>query len=205
MLSATTLSIAQSASGTETVTVTDTGGFTGSVTLAATGLPSGVTAAFPANPTTGSIVLTPRASSSSTTGSATVTITGTSGSTTASTTIALTVNSSGTGAKCTIDYVISPENSSAFGAAITIDNTGSTTLTSWTLTWTFVNGHTVASRWNGVETQSEASVSVTNESYNGSIPAGGSYTGVGLNGTWNGTTNAVPTAYSLNGTACSVN
>ena len=56
-----------------------------------------------------------------------------------------------------------------------------------------------------METQSGANVTVTNESYNGSIAAGGSYTGVGFNGTWNGTTNAVPTAFSLNGTACTVN
>ena len=37
------------------------------------------------------------------------------------------------------------------------------------------------------------------------IPAGGSYSGFGFNGTWNGTTNAIPTAFSLNGTACTVN
>jgi len=48
-------------------------------------------------------------------------------------------------------------------------------------------------------------VTVTNESYNGSIAAGASYTGVGFNGTWNGATNAIPTAFSLNGTACTVN
>jgi hypothetical protein len=48
-------------------------------------------------------------------------------------------------------------------------------------------------------------VTVKNESYNGSIAAGGSYTGMGFNGTWNGTTNVVPTAFSLNGTTCTVN
>ena len=37
------------------------------------------------------------------------------------------------------------------------------------------------------------------------IPAGGTYSGFGFNGTWNGITNAIPTAFSLNGTACSVN
>jgi hypothetical protein len=45
-------------------------------------------------------------------------------------------------------------------------------------------------------------VKVTNMSYNGSIPAGGSYTGVGFNGTWNNTTNAIPTSFVVNGTAC---
>jgi subtilase family serine protease len=86
------LSITQGSSGTSTITVNDAGGFTGSVTLAASGLPSGVTAAFGTNPTTGTSVLTLTASSTATTGAATVTITGTSGSLTATTTIALTVN-----------------------------------------------------------------------------------------------------------------
>jgi subtilase family serine protease len=90
------LTITQGGTGTSTITVTDIGGFTGSVTLAASGLPSGVTAAFGTNPTTGTSVLTLTASSTATTGSATVTITGTSGSLTATTTLALTVNSTAT-------------------------------------------------------------------------------------------------------------
>jgi hypothetical protein len=90
------LTITQGSSGTSTITVTDLGGFSGSVTLAASGLPSGVTASFGTNPTTGTSVLTLTASSSATTGSSTVTITGTSGSLSATTTIALTVNSTAT-------------------------------------------------------------------------------------------------------------
>jgi subtilase family serine protease len=90
------LTITQGGSGTSTITVTDVNGFTGSVTLAASGLPSGVTAAFGTNPTTGTSVLTLTASGTATTGSATVTITGTSGSLTATTTLALTVNSTAT-------------------------------------------------------------------------------------------------------------
>jgi hypothetical protein len=90
------LSITQGSSGTSTVTVTDVNGFTGSVTLVASGLPSGVTAAFGTNPTTGSSVLTLTASSTATTGTSTVTITGTSGSLTATTTLALTVSATAT-------------------------------------------------------------------------------------------------------------
>ena len=90
------LTITQGGSGTSTITVNDLNGFAGSVTLAASGLPSGVTAAFGTNPTTGTSVLTLTASSTATTGSATVTITGTSGSLAASTTLALTVNSTAT-------------------------------------------------------------------------------------------------------------
>jgi len=186
--------------------VTDVGGFTGSVTLAATGLPSGVTVAYGTNPTTSTSVLTFTASATATTGTSTVTITGTSGSTTAKTTIALTVSSSG-GSACEVDYTISPQNSSQFGAAITIKNNGSTTLSGWSLTWTFANGQTIASSWNGTVSQSGANVTVSEQSGQSweNIPAGGSYSGFGFNGTWNGTTNAIPTAFSLNGTACTVN
>jgi hypothetical protein len=86
------VSVVQGASATDTVNITGANGFTGSVTLTATGLPSGVAASFGTNPATGSSVLTLTASSTATTGMATVTVTGTSGSLTASTTIALTVN-----------------------------------------------------------------------------------------------------------------
>lgn len=106
---------------------------------------------------------------------------------------------------CNILYTIQPQNSSAFGAAITIENTGTTAMTGWTLTWAFANGQTISSLWNGAETQSGANITVVNESYNGSIAAGASLTGIGFNGTWNGSTNAVPAAFSLSGTACSVN
>ena len=105
-------------------------------------------------------------------------------------------------AACNVVYTISPQNSSAFGAAITIQNTGTTAWTSWSLTWAFANGQTVSSLWNGIETQSGANVTVTNEPYNGSVAAGGTVSGVGFNGTWNGTTNAVPTSFAVNGTTC---
>ena len=201
-----TLSITQGKTATDTITVTDVGGFTGSVTLAASNLPSGVTVAYGTNPTTSTSVLTFTASSTATVGTATVTITGTSGSTTATTTIALTVSPSGGGA-CEVDYTISPQNSSQFGAAINIKNNGSTTLSGWSLTWTFANGQTIASSWNGTVSQSGANVTVSEQSGQSweNIPAGGSYSGFVFNGTWNGTTNAIPTAFSLNGTACTVN
>jgi subtilase family serine protease len=84
------------AGGTITITVNGQGGFTGSVSLAASGLPSGVTASFSPTSTTGTSTLTLTASGSATTGTATVTITGTSGSVVATTTIALTVNAAST-------------------------------------------------------------------------------------------------------------
>jgi hypothetical protein len=85
------LSVTQGSSGNSTITVTPSGGFTGSVTLSASGLPAGVTATFGTNPTTSSSVVTFSASSTATTGTSSVTITGTSGSLTHTTTISLTV------------------------------------------------------------------------------------------------------------------
>jgi endo-1,4-beta-xylanase len=133
-----------------------------------------------------------------------VTITGTSGSTTASTTIALTVSPTGTttGFACHIGYTISSQWAGGFGASVTINNTGTVSISNWTLTWTFANGQTITQLWSGSETQSGSAVTVTNVSYNGTIPAGGSYSGMGFNGSWNNITNAIPTSFAVNGTAC---
>ncbi len=87
------ISVAQSSTGTSTITVTDTGGFTGTVSLAAGGLPSGVTASFAAGSEAGTqtLTLTASASAAVTASPVTVTITGTSGALTANTTVALTI------------------------------------------------------------------------------------------------------------------
>ena len=106
------------------------------------------------------------------------------------------------GSTCHVGYTITNQWPGGFGASITIDNTGTTALSNWTLTWSFANGQTVTQLWNGNVVQNGSKVTVTNMSYNGSIPAGGSYTGVGFNGSWNNTTNAVPTSFAVNGTTC---
>ncbi len=198
-----TLSVVQGGTATDTITVSEFC-ISGSATLTASGFPAGVTAAFAPNPTTSTGVVTFTASATAAAGTYTVTIVGVNGSLSSSTTVVLTVLPKPI-SQCTVLYTIQPQNSSAFGVTITIDNTGTTALTSWVLSWTFANGQTITQLWNGVGTQNGANVTVTNESYNGSIAAGASYTGVGFNGTWNGITNAVPAAISLNGMACVVN
>jgi hypothetical protein len=102
---------------------------------------------------------------------------------------------------------MTPQSTSVFGATIKIINNGSTTLSGWSLTWSFANGQTIANSWNGDVSQGGANVAVSEQAGQTweDIPAGGSYSGFGFNGTWNGTTNAIPTAFSLNGTACTVN
>jgi microcompartment protein CcmL/EutN len=204
--SASSLTVKQGTSGTDTITVADTGGFTGSVAFTVSGLPSGVTSSFSPTSSTSSSVLTLTASATATTGAFTITVTGTSGTTTATTTFTLSVTSGSSGG-CAVTYTITPQNSSNFGASVAIKNNGTSTLSGWSLTWSFANGQTIASSWNGTVSQSGANVTVSEQSGQTweNIPAGGSYSGFGFNGTWNGTTNAKPAAFSLNGTACTVN
>jgi hypothetical protein len=151
-------------------------------------------------------VLTFTASSTATTGTSTITITGTaSGVPTATTTISLTV-AAAAATKCQVNYVITQNSSSSFGAVITILNTGTTNWTSWTMTWTFANNQTITSSYGVNLTTSGESITMTPAgSYDAAIAAGATLSGdIGFQGTWNGTTNAVP-AISINGTACTMN
>jgi hypothetical protein len=89
---ASSLTLTQGSSTTDTITVGAIGGFTGNVTLAASGLPSGVSASFAAGSTAGSIAATFTATSTAAIGTAAITLTGTSGTLTHAITLSLTVN-----------------------------------------------------------------------------------------------------------------
>ena len=87
-------SVVQGARTSYAVTISRGGGFTGSVTLSVTGLPSGVTATFnPANTTGTSSTLSVTTSTTTRTGSYTLTITGVSGSTSRTVAVTLVVTS----------------------------------------------------------------------------------------------------------------
>ena len=109
-----------------------------------------------------------------------VNITGTSSLRASATTHAV----SGGGVACHVEYSIVNSWPGGFQAAIIIQNTGSTAWSSWDLTWTFANRQTINGLWNGAASQNGGNVTVQNYSYNGTIPAGGSYNRVGLTGTW---------------------
>ncbi len=108
------------------------------------------------------------------------------------------------GATCSVHYAITNQWQGGFSASLTITNTGTTPINGWTLQFSFPNGQAITQLWNGSYTQSGSAVTISNASYNGTIPAGGTVTSYpGFNGTWNGT-NSAPTAFTLNGNACSV-
>ena len=95
------LTLAQGASGTDTITLQSANTFSGAVSLSVAGLPSGVSAAFaPASVTlssggSGTSVLTLNAASNAATGTATLSITATAGSLTHTATVALNVTPAG--------------------------------------------------------------------------------------------------------------
>jgi hypothetical protein len=82
---------------------------------------------------------------------------------------------------------------------VTIKNTGATAVNGWTLKFSFAGNQKITSLWRGIYAQNGADVTVTNESYNGTIPAGGTET-FGFNLSYSGT-NMMPTSFVVNGIA----
>ena len=124
------VTVTQGSSGTSTITIAPVNGFSGNVTLSASGLPSGVTAAFNPNPTTSTSTLTLTVSATAAAGTSPVTITGVSG-TTNTTTLNLTVSNLAPAVtlsptSLTFTTVVVGETSTA--KPVTVTNTGSAAL-----------------------------------------------------------------------------
>jgi O-glycosyl hydrolase len=196
--------------GGNTVTVTNPGSQTGTVgtaaslqiqasdsapgqtlTYSATGLPAGLSISS----STGLISGTP-----ATAGSSTVTVTakdgtGASGSATFTWTIG-----TGSGGTCHVTY--QPNNwPGGFTANVTITNNGTSTISGWTLTFTFPGDQKITNAWNATYTQTGESVSLKNVSYNPTITPGGGTQTIGFQGTWTSNSTS-PSSFSVNGTAC---
>jgi uncharacterized protein (DUF1800 family) len=87
-----------------------------------------------------------------------------------------------------------------FQGQVTIMNSGPA-INGWTVTFTFPDAsQTIYELWNGVFTQTGQNVTVTNASYNASIPTGGSVS-FGFNANWSGS-HPAPTGLTLNGVSC---
>jgi hypothetical protein len=199
-------------SGNGTVTVTNPGDQTGTVgtavtavqmhavdsttgqtvTYAATGLPAGLSI----NAATGLISGTPTSA-----GAATVTVTATDGAgASGSATFRWTIGGGSTpGGSCQITYVPN-EWQGGFTANLTVTNTGTSTINGWTVRFSFPGDQKVTSAWNATVTQSGTAVTATNAGYNGTIAPGANAT-FGFQGTW-ASSDASPTAFTLNGTSC---
>ncbi|MFC7481166.1 endo-1,4-beta-xylanase [Luedemannella flava] len=113
------------------------------------------------------------------------------------------VATTGSTGPCRVTYAVAGQWPSGFQGDVKVTNTGTTAINNWTLTWTFANGQTISQLWNGSVTQSGANVSVAGAAWNSSIAVNATVN-VGFLASWNDATNARPTAFSLNGTACTV-
>ncbi|MEU8049973.1 MULTISPECIES: cellulose binding domain-containing protein [Micromonospora] len=100
--------------------------------------------------------------------------------------VAYTMNSWGTG----------------FTASIDITNTGTSAINGWTLAFTLPSGQSITSGWGATYSPSSGQVSARNVDYNATI-APGATINVGFQATTSGST-AEPTAFTLNGVACTV-
>jgi endoglucanase len=91
---------------------------------------------------------------------------------TSSPTASPTATAPGGGAgTCSAVFSITNSWSGGFQASVTV-TAGSSAITGWTVRWTFPSGEAVTSLWSGSDTVSGQVVTVTNESYNGSLGAG---------------------------------
>lgn len=102
-------------------------------------------------------------------------------------------------AGCSVTYSVASSWNNGFQGNIVITNVGDP-WTSWNLTFSFANGQQVQQGWGGRFSQSGSNVTVANESWNGSVPTGGTVN-PGFIGSHTGT-NTNPTNFSVNGVAC---
>ncbi|MFI0241863.1 cellulase family glycosylhydrolase [Streptomyces sp. NPDC016845] len=106
------------------------------------------------------------------------------------------------GAACSVAYRVVGTWPGGFQGDITLRNTGTTAVNGWTLGFAFSSGQTISNMWGGTPAQTGAQVKVAAAPYTATIPAGGTAT-VGFIGT-SSAGNPAPTAFTLNGTACTV-
>ena len=104
-------------------------------------------------------------------------------------------------AGCHVGYQMLSQWPEGFQGAITIRNTGGTSLTNWTLGFSFSSKQTIANAWNTNASQKAAAVTMTSMSYNGVIAPGATLDGIGFIGVLSGT-NPNPASFTLNGVVC---
>ena len=102
-------------------------------------------------------------------------------------------------AGCQIDYQVTNSWQGGFGANVNVHNLGDP-INGWTLVWSYSAGQAVTQAWNATVTQSGAQVTAKDAGYNAAIATNGTVS-FGFNASWTAS-NPAPTAFTLNGTAC---
>ncbi|MFR9777178.1 PHB depolymerase family esterase [Micromonospora sp. MS34] len=102
---------------------------------------------------------------------------------------------------CRVAYVVNAWNT-GLTTAVTITNTGTTTVNGWSLAFTLPSGQTITNGWNATYTPSSGVVTARNVSYNATIPPNGSVD-IGYQATHTGNTGK-PGSFTLNGMPCAI-
>ncbi|WP_390619810.1 cellulose binding domain-containing protein [Cellulomonas timonensis] len=92
--------------------------------------------------------------------------------------------------------------STGLTGSIRVTNTSTAPLSSWKLVFAFPSGQQLSQGWSATWAQTGSTVTAQNAAWNGALAAGAS-TDIGFNATHTGT-NTNPTAFTLNGVACTV-
>jgi endoglucanase len=103
---------------------------------------------------------------------------------------------------CKVTYKSNPWPG-GFTTDITITNTGTTTINGWAMTYTLPSGQVITSNWNSVITGTSGPITAQNMGTNNATIAPSGTANFGYQGTYTGTYTA-PTAFTLNGSACTV-
>ncbi|MFE5080779.1 glycosyl hydrolase family 18 protein [Streptomyces mirabilis] len=94
-------------------------------------------------------------------------------------------------------YTKTQDWGTGFEGKWTVTNTGTTSISSWTIAWDFPSGTSVTSAWDADVTSSGTHWTAKNKSYNGTLAAGASVS-FGFNGAGTGS----PSNCTLNGGSC---
>jgi cellulase/cellobiase CelA1 len=104
---------------------------------------------------------------------------------------------------CKVTYTVLNAWNTGLTTDITIANTGSTPINSWSLGFTLPAGQAITSGWNATFTPTAGQITARNMSYNSAIAPGGSVGSIGFQASHNGNTGK-PTAFTLNSTPCTL-
>ncbi|MEV0430749.1 glycoside hydrolase family 9 protein [Micromonospora sp. NPDC050495] len=105
--------------------------------------------------------------------------------------------------RCAVTYTTHGSWSGGFTTQVTVRNTGPAAIDGWSVRWAFAGDQKVDTSWLAKVSQSGATVTAKNESYNAKIMPGASIT-FGLNGLTAGGPNPNPNLITLNGSACTL-
>ncbi len=102
-----------------------------------------------------------------------------------------------------VNYTVNNDWGAGATVTVTIKNNSATALSSWSLVWTFAGNQQITQIWSATQTTSGATVTANSLTYNGAIGANGGTQSFGFNLNYSGS-NAKPTSFTLNGTACTL-